>query len=260
MGEWVRLQSYACNGGGAQSFQLNARGSGQWEIRRTGTNLCIDVELALFYSGAIVQQFTCNDTLAQRFAIEARPGGVQLRVAGTNLCIDVTDNRNDSGAPLQLGTCDNSDAQVFNPLAPHLRKINGAELPMVEDGAVLCVDAPGNSLSAGLRLQTWMCNGGSGQNWQFNAKGYGLFEIRRHTTGLCFDVPAGIARTGSPVTQYPCNDNPAQVWAVEGRGRGAQIRYSGSDLCVDISENSEDTGAKLQLWPCNGNNAQIFGL
>jgi hypothetical protein len=195
----------------------------------------------------------------QRFAVEARPGGVQLRI-GSNLCVDVPNNNNGSGALLQLYPCNGTDAQVFAPLPPQIRRINESGDPeLIEDGPVLCVDAPNAATDPALQLQMWLCNQTGAQNWQATSLPGGVAEIRRNSTNLCFDVPFGDAFVGAQVTQYPCNGTAAQTWVLDPVRRGYQIRHSGSNLCVDIPDNSNDQGTKLQLYDCNQTNAQVFG-
>jgi outer membrane protein assembly factor BamB len=255
----LELQTYTCNGTGAQTFQFNDKGNGQWEIRRNGTNLCFDIRGGSLVQAAAVQQFTCNGTVMQRFAVDARPGGVQLRI-GSNLCVDVPGNDNGSGALLQLYPCNGTDAQVFTPLPPQIRKINEDNAELIEDGPVLCIDAPDGATTSALQLQMWLCNQTGAQNWQATTNPGGVSEIRRNSTNLCFDVPWGDAYVGAPVTQYACNGTAAQRWVLDPMRRGYQIRLDGTDLCVDIPGNSNDQGTQLQLYTCNQTNAQIFGL
>jgi hypothetical protein len=109
----IQLQIFDCNRTNAQLFQLLQKTTGQFEVRRAGTNLCFGTPGGSAFAGQSLVQTTCNNTTSQRFHSEPMPGGVQLRRVGTNLCADVTNNSNDAGSPLVLFTCNGTSAQIF---------------------------------------------------------------------------------------------------------------------------------------------------
>ncbi len=199
-----------------------------------------------------MQQFSCNDSPAQRFALEAAAGGVQIRAFGSQTCVDVPNDAVSAGTQLQLFACNGTDAQIFATPSPQMRKLDSG-VPGV------CVDSSGAALTAGLRLQTWGCNGTSAQNWEIDDNLDGTRTVRRNSTGLCMEA-SGTPAAASPVTQDVCNRSPAQTWVWEPQGSGQQLRLDGTSFCLDVFANSNTAGTQLGLWQCNGTNAQIFGL
>jgi hypothetical protein len=248
----ARVGIFTCNGTGAQAWQLNDEGAGQWELRRNGTGLCLDIPGGSAQQGQAVQQFPCNGSLAQRFQLDPVVGGIQVRAAGSQVCVDVPQSSTTPGTLLQLWGCNGSDAQVFAPFAPQIRKLDSG-IPGV------CTDSSGSSLMAGLRLQTWGCNGSGAQNWQIDDNHDGSRSVRRNSTGLCMEAP-GTPAQGSAVTQNACNRSAAQTWLAEAAGTGQQLRLQGTSFCIDVLGSSNDNGTQLGLWTCNQSGAQIFGL
>jgi hypothetical protein len=263
----VQLQSFTCNGTGAQVWQFNDKGGGQFEVRRAGTNLCMDLKGGAATRNNVIQQFSCLDNANQRFMVEARAGGVQLRIPNSNQCVDVFNNSNAPGALMQIFDCGaNNDAQIFTPMTPQLRKVNFVGAPIVDNGRVLCIDTPNASPVSGVALQVWGCNFGAAQNWQLNDRFNGTFEVRRNSTNLCMDHDNGSPRR---VTQAVCNNSASQTWiwdAINQPPRGSpgkQLRSQDTNLCVDIDNGGDifrPAGTILQLFPCNGSRAQVFDL
>lgn len=248
----TQLQTGKCDATGGQVFQFVEKSGGEWEIRRNATNLCLDVRLGQKVEGTPVQQYTCNDSAAQRFVLEPKPQGMQIRMAKSSLCVDIPNSTSTPGALMRLWGCNQSDAQIFSLRSPQIRKV-------LERTAELCIDSPGGRTTNGERLQIWICYRNDAQAWQVTDRGNNQWEVRRGTTGLCMDVPNGDAQSGRAVQQWSCNQSAAQTWVREPRAGGYQLRYAGSDLCVDIINNSNQKGAQLQLHPCNLTGAQIWG-
>ena len=79
----ANAQLWNRNGSGAGRFRLTYDSRfGAFKIVCSGTGLALDVKSANFSSGASVQQFSRNDTAAQRWVIEAREDGVWVSFEG----------------------------------------------------------------------------------------------------------------------------------------------------------------------------------
>ena len=249
----LRLQSFACNGSSAQTFRVSSAGEGLWSFRRTGTSLCVDVGGGPLATGTPVVQNPCTDSLTQRFELETRPSGAQLRVAGTDLCVDIPGSSNASGTVIQLAPCNDHDGQVFALLSPRLRKARTA------NGKFMCIDVPGATLAPTTQVQLRECDGSDGQQWQKLGIATATVEIRRGVSELCLGAPFG-AYKGAPVMQLTCRGGAEQTWQSDTSGRNAEIRLHGTDLCIDAPNNADAAGTPLQLWTCNDTSAQLFNL
>jgi glucose/arabinose dehydrogenase len=251
----TQLQVATCNRREEQTWQINPKGGDEYEIRRAGSDQCIDIFFGNPFPGAMVTQFPCNDTSAQRFHVEPLTGGAQIRNVGTNMCVAVAGGGNSPLAKLELRPCNGSDAQAFlmdPPSSPPLHQLTKKESPN------MCIDVPGASLTPGTQLQIWGCNQTNAQLFRLAPKAPGQVEVRRAGTNLCFDAPGGSAFAG--VIQATCNSSTSQRFHAEPLPGGVQLRRVGTNLCVDVINNSNDFATPLHLFTCNGTAAQIFAL
>ncbi len=112
----TQIQEYACNGTGAQSYQLEDAGGGAFFIRNTQANKCVDVQGAGTADGSTIQLYDCNGTGAQKFATQdAGNGFVYLVNTNSNKCLDVQADSPNDGTIVQLYDCNQTNAQRWNP-------------------------------------------------------------------------------------------------------------------------------------------------
>jgi glucose/arabinose dehydrogenase len=251
----TQLQIATCNRRERQTWQVNPKGEDEYEIRRAGSDQCIDILNGDPFPGQIVTQFPCNDTAAQRFHVEPLTGGAQVRNIGTNLCIAVVGGSNTALAKLELRGCNGSDAQAFlmdAPSSPPVHQFTKKASPN------MCIDVPNGALTPGTQLQIWGCNQTNAQLFRLAPKAPGQVEVRRAGTNLCFDAPGGSAF--SSVIQANCNSSTSQRFHAEPLPGGVQLRRAGTNLCVDVINNSNEFATSLHLFNCNGTAAQIFAL
>ena len=252
----VGLQIKTCNRAPEQTWEINPTGNEEYEIRRTGSHLCIDIFNDQPFPGQVVTQFPCNDTHAQRFHVEPLPGGAQIRNANTNFCVAVVGSSNSSFARLELRDCNGSDAQAFlidMPTIPPVHQFTKKDSPD------MCIDVPNAVGNPGTPLQIWGCNQTNAQLWRLVNKAPGQFEVRRAGTNLCFATSASPFQ-GQSVTQAVCNGSTSQRFLAEPLPGGVELRRFGTNLCVDVLDGSNEFQTPLQLFPCNGTPAQIFAL
>ena len=114
----TNVQEWQCNGTGAQSIRVEARGGGVFRLVNTSTNKCIDVSGGSAADGANVQLWTCNGTGAQDFRIDDQ-GNNNVRVlqASSGKCLDVAGAGTADGTNIQLWSCNGTKAQVFHVAA-----------------------------------------------------------------------------------------------------------------------------------------------
>jgi streptogrisin C len=126
-------------------------GGGGKAIASNWNGKCIDVPGASFVSGAKLQMWNCNGTVAQKWTFH---GDGTVRAGG--LCMDVTWANPANGTQIQLATCNGNVAQKFT--------LNGAA-DLVSILADKCVDIAGWNNSEGAKLIIWPCHGGANQKW-----------------------------------------------------------------------------------------------
>src|SRR6185503_2793110 len=99
------------------------------------------------------------------------------------------------------------------------------------------------------------------QQWTFNFKSAGEYEIRSVRSNLALDVQDGSIDNGANVRQWTPNGMPAQTWLVQPLGNGQyRIISKKSGKSLDIAGCSTLEGANVQQWTWNGANCQRWSL
>jgi hypothetical protein len=134
---------------------------------RRGANKCLDVAARGVADGTKIQQWTCNETPAQSFALDDR-GNNEFRIINTNSgkCLDVTGNGTSDGTQIQLWPCHEGGAQRFR-----LQGVGGEYVQLMNPQSGKCLDVSGNSSADGAKVQIWTCNGSDAQAWDVIALG-----------------------------------------------------------------------------------------
>jgi hypothetical protein len=133
---------------------------GYFTLRTHFANQCVDVKSSQWKDGTALQQYTCNDTDAQKFVYTAEG---QLRPKGdTDYCADVDGGKGQQGAKLNIWDCDGGDSEKW--------AISAAGLFANRAGSWgYCMDVTGGSPSSGTRLQLWGCSAAN-VNQQFDPR------------------------------------------------------------------------------------------
>jgi hypothetical protein len=161
-----------------------------------------------------------------------------------------------------------SGLTVRNPMCyPKFREIVGpfnfAGIPVqvssLNGGNVL--DVQGCSTDNGANVQVWTSNGNLCQQWMFNFKSAGEYEIRSVKSNLALDVQDGSLDNGANVRQWTPNGMPAQTWLVQPLGNNQyRILSKKSGKSLDIAGCSTTAGANVQQWTWNGAKCQQWIL
>jgi chitinase len=113
----AQVQQYACNGTGAQSFQVIDEGGGWYKILNTNSGKAIDVTAASTANGANIQQYTDNGTGAQRFSISVTdssdPTAFSIMNMNSGKCLDDKDWSSADRGPFQQWSCTAGTNQSF---------------------------------------------------------------------------------------------------------------------------------------------------
>lgn len=133
---------------------------GYFTLRTHFANQCVDVKGSAWKNGTALQQYTCNDTDAQKFVYTAEG---QLRPKGdTDYCADVEGGKGKQGAKLNIWDCDAGESEKW-AISPSGLFANRA------GSWGYCMDVSGGSPSSGTRLQLWGCSA-TNVNQQFDPR------------------------------------------------------------------------------------------
>ena len=115
----TQIQLWSCNGTGAQSFELQDAGGGQFAIVNTSSGKCVDVSGSGTANGTKIQLWTCNGTGAQRFSQQDAGGGfARLVNANSGKCLDVSGNGTADGTVVHLWQCGGGQNQQWRGEEP----------------------------------------------------------------------------------------------------------------------------------------------
>jgi hypothetical protein len=256
------------------SIVNNSDGSQRMIFTLSGKS--IDIENGNVASGANVQQFSNNNTRAQKWTITA--DGKTIAVSGKtyatyivsnsssqNLVLDVTGASTADGANVHVYTKNGTNAQrwVFvpaNPVPIGTYMIRS----MLDTNAV--IDISGQSTANGANAQLYGINYTNAQIFLVEHEN-GLARIINSRSGKCLSVVNDKPQNGQNVHQW---DNQAYQWYIEPYGsttiNGCTvptyiIHYlNGSGFCIDAAGGTAKPSTNIQIYTENKSKAQIWAF
>lgn len=137
----------------------------------------------------------------------------------------------------------------------------GSPVTVLSDHSGLALDVAGCSTSSGANVQQWTPNGASCQEWEFNFKRAGEYEIRSVHSNMALDLQGGSTTNGANIRQWTPNGAPAQTWLVQPLGNSSyRILSKKSGKSLDVAACSTSPGANIQQWTWNGADCQRWTL
>ncbi|MCC3765909.1 polysaccharide deacetylase family protein [Glycomyces sp. TRM65418] len=107
-----------------------------------------------------------------------------------------------------------------------------------------CIDVPGGSTAAGVKVQLYSCYEGANQQFTYTA----AQELR--ILGRCLEAPSG--GNGTQVQINACSNTAGQRWTFGSDGTIRSVGYG--NACLDVYSSSN--GAPVQLYGCWGGDNQ----
>jgi len=227
----------------------------------TADGLCVDVEGGSDKDAALVQQYTCNGSPAQRWALRNVTDNVyELVSSASGKCLDVQGGSPDNGAALQQYTCNGTAAQRWV-----VADLGGGSYRLIsQTGSEKCLDVRGGSTQNATKLQQYSCNGTAAQTLTLSLDNDGsapipdgTFRIRTGTrAGQCLDAKRALGAVGE-LRQIACNDSAGQRFRFRRLGDDLyEIRAAISERCLDVEGGSDANAAAVQGYICNSSLAQ----
>lgn len=252
------LQVFFPNGSASQKFWLKeiaAFSDGIYTINPvTDPNKVFDVAAGSSASGAVIQIYDSNNTLAQRFKLiyNRETDSYWIRTAASGGVIAT-----DGSSVIQVGSS-MSDADTSNGW-----KLvwNGTFFSLANrDGLVISLGAAGTANGAGLTIADM--NGSSSQHFLFLSTRLiadGLYEIHSgKDSSLNLDIVAGSSASGANVQVYTDNNSVAQKFYIISYGNSYIIKNFVSQKVLDVDSGSQIAGANVHQWEVNHSNAQLW--
>jgi hypothetical protein len=138
---------------------------GDYTITSAFSGKCVDIAAASTANGAQVQQYQCNGTGAQRFAVKNMGGGwYRLLNKHSGKAIDIAAASTADGAKVQQYTDNATAAQRFSITAG----TDATTWVIRNQNSAKCLDVADWSTNDGGKIQQWSCTGNANQAWRFN--------------------------------------------------------------------------------------------
>jgi hypothetical protein len=219
------------------------------QLRRKGSNLCVDVVNGSNDFQTPLQLYTCNGTPAQIFALDTPV--TQLQKQGSSLCIDVPGGTEVPSTQLRTKTCNRAEEQTWQ-IFP---KAEG-EYEIRRAGTGHCVDVFNGDPFVGQLVTQFPCNDTAAQRFHIEPVGAGL-QIRNIGTDLCLNV------NGTRIDLGSCNSSGADRFLLDPASIQPLHEFTKKDspnMCLDAPGADLSPGLQFWLWECNRTNAQLFQL
>lgn len=136
-------------------------------IVNKGNGKCVDARSAASANGTAIQQYTCNNSSAQGYRIQATSSGysrVDIRLNPAQ-SLDVTGVSTANNAPIQLWAYGGGNNQQWQQVDE-----GGGYFHLVNRHSGKCLDVPGASTANGVQLVQYTCNGTAAQSFRLVAQ------------------------------------------------------------------------------------------
>lgn len=220
------------------------------------TGKVLDIAGGSSSSGANVQLYSSNGTLAQLFSFEYHDGYYVIRNVKSQKALDVDGDKLVPGTNVQQWECDSANAnQLFSVVD------NGdGTLAFINKATGLFLDIVGASDSVQANLDAYLPNGSAAQKFTLHQVteflSEGAFSFESATASKVLDVAGGSVEDGAPVQLYTSNDTLAQKWYVSkvaGLDNTFEIECIGSAKVFSLADDGKlvqqtSSGADSQRW------------
>lgn len=220
------------------------------------TGKVLDIAGGSSSSGANVQLYSSNGTLAQLFSFEYHDGYYVIRNVKSQKALDVDGGKLVPGTNVQQWECDSANAnQLFSVVD------NGdGTLSFINKATGLFLDIVGASDSVQANLDAYLPNGSAAQKFTLHQVteflSEGAFSFESATASKVLDVAGGSVEDGAPVQLYTSSDTLAQKWYVSkvaGLDNTFEIECIGSAKVLSLADDGKlvqqtSSGADSQRW------------
>jgi Ricin-type beta-trefoil lectin domain len=262
----LNVQLGSCQNGTA-SWDLIDLGGGEYAILNRLTRRVIDVAGGGFGDGTNVQQFTWNNSNAQRWRVETLPNGnFQIVNQSSGKCLDVSGNASNVGANIAQWRCHGGGNQQWqfaraaaNAPRGGIFRSNAAPNPIAVPPAGV-VSVGGEAPQAGLTVNTTPAASGAPAATLTGRLIYAGMIVNR-ANNKCLDAERSQGNDVAPVRQWTCNASGAQLWDFYDLGRGeVAIALRGTGKVLDVYGATANDGANIVPHPWNGGANQRWRL
>lgn len=254
-----------------QKWEVTFDQNGLYTITNVHSGKVLDVSGAVARNGSNVLQWSSKSTanLNQRWILEKSGTGFILKSAiNQRFVLDCTGNSAANGTNVEIWTANKGNNQCFNfvNLAPTAKYE-----PALKDGVYIMgasknsaqrVEVQGYSPKNTANVDLYAKNSGLNQQWSFQHRGSGLYNIVNLGSGLALDVEGANMTAASNVLQYSLNGGKNQLWGIVlNADKKTYTIYSAlNGLALDVHGASIANGSNIETYYPNGGHNQKFFL
>jgi hypothetical protein len=245
------------------------------------TSLRVDIAGASRASGANVQAYSSNNTVAQKFEVQqvadspyytfrALASGLYLTQEGSNVCQRPAPTQGPAEAQqwsveyvpggMTIVNRETSQAMVFssNDIRTARKSDASAQIfrfasaKIMEPGCYiisaatgLVLDVKGGSLASGANVQLYTRNNTGAQKWNLTLGSDGSYTIANAASKLALDIAKGSDVEGANVQQGGASSTAAQKWKLVPTGDGWFYLQAQNDTYLTAANGGTSNGANV---------------
>jgi Ricin-type beta-trefoil lectin domain len=223
---------------------------GEYALINRATRQVADVGGGNTNDGANIQQYTWNNSGAQRWRIESLTNGAfQIINQNSGKCVDIASNATNIGANVQQWRCHGQGNQQWRIGNLNVRGVNRA--PSVGGESARPNATPGfgaipNPNAKPLTIENGRVTG---------RRIYSGMIVSR-ASSMCVDVQRASTADGANIQQWGCNSSAAQLWDFYDLGNNEVaviLRSSSKAMDVDGARNENGANIAQSTWHGGGN-------
>lgn len=277
---YANVRIFTKNSSDAQFVTVVTNADGSRRMLFTMSGKSVDVNKGAFANGTNVQQFSNNDSRAQKWDIVPDGKTVTVRSAtystyvikcteNNSYAMDVSGGNGASGTNVQIYSVNGTNAQrwIFIPKDPvplGTYIIRSA----LDPNAVL--DVKGASGANGANIQLFGDHEGNNQIWRVQEYSSGLMTLYNVGSGKVMSVGANSPKNGQNVQQWVGYQGHPFKWYAEPSGsmliNGAtvptyRLHYLASNgFVLDAAGGKSTPQTNIQVYANNGSRAQLWAF
>lgn len=258
----ANVEIYDANGSGAQRFHFaftyDSVTGGFYRITHVASGKSLDVNGASLKSGANVQIWNSNDSIAQKWLVKKVNDGIYniVMMASGNV-LDISHGN--------LGNCTNITVYKPNGGINQQFVLNHAvDAADITDGVYTItssqndnknVSTENGSIKSGTNFQLSQKDGGAHQEFLIQSYGNGTYRIMSCASGLVMDVYKGNSQNGTNVITWLNNNGVNQRFTIKKVGDGTYYIVASSGKIVGSSP-----AGNVEINEAKGTDNQRFVL
>lgn len=261
----LNVQLGAC-GSPTAHWDLADLGGGEYALVNRLTRRVLDVAGGAFHDGANVQQYSWNNSGAQRWRLESLPhvasGVVQIVNQRSGKCLDVSDRGNTAGANIHQWQCHGMENQQWRLSRAATQAIRSGITPATTPIAVLG-ERPHAAPPPLHGVKPYSGGGQAMPTATPRVDGRLLHSgmIISRASGKCMDVEGAKKDDGVNIRQWACNGTDAQLWDFFDLGRGElAVVARASGKVMDLVGASRQNGANIAQYTWHSGDNQRWRM